>query len=551
VTIALLVADQRTEVEGLMIGAYTSLGILACVGVLFVVQPGLFAEGHVEEVTPTRDDLDRLMAHHVPTPIAAEPVTREQAQPAPSAPVSTELPRSWSRDDALGGARAVHNVGAEPAPLEVPLEVKQDTTVLPPSRAAEIFVNIGRRNKQLNRQMLTLISHLERDELDPEILQGLYELDHLATRMRRNEETLLMLASTRKVRQWSPPVKLEDVLRSSLAEVDRFARVELDHVPDVEVVGASVSEIAHLLAELIDNATEFSHASTLVTVSAHTTLEGVEIEVLDTGHGIDEKKMADLNELLSNPPALADAPSRRLGLFIASRIASQHSITVELDGQRGVGTVASVSLPHELIVETEDEREDDNESSLDALDLLDPVLQFAVGAELEEDEEDALATAALPTEQEVADALSSFPSVAIGEPSPLGAVDSTSFPGVLTGSDIEDVVEDPVEDLEVFAPDSSVPTGPAPLPSRIPQATFALVWGQTSSDADDTMPAPEVSTVSPDTPPVEEPFDEAVAERVAGDASTSIIAFTSGVARGVVDSAEEHTTDSTTDGEDS
>ena len=548
VTISLLVADQHTDLAGMMIGAYASLCVLALVGALFVVQPELFTQAQIEEVAAGSDDVGGLVAHHAPNSVPAETVTREQPQPAPPARVLPERPQSWSPGEPPREAHDPFTVVAAPAsaPTDRSLEPQQDTSAIAPSRAAEIFVNIGRRNKQLNTQMLNLISHLERDELDPETLQGLYELDHLATRMRRNEETLLMLASSRKVRQWSPPVKLEDVLRSALAEVERFARVELDHVPDVLVVGAAVSEISHLLAELIDNATQFSHASTLVTVAAHTTLEGLEIEVLDTGHGIDEKKLSDLNELLRHAPALADAPSRRLGLFIVSRIASDHSITVELLGERGVGTVASVSLPLELLIEAAAEQGADSESSMEALDLLDPVLQMAVGAELEEDEEEALADATLPTVQEVAEALPSFPSVAITEPSSLGAVESTPFPGVPAACHLDEVEQD----SELFEPEPAE-TSLAQLPSRIPQATFPLVWGQDSPNRHAARQGPEVLPGSgAATPSTDEPFDDTAAARIAGDAASSIIAFSSGVARGVIDGAQEHTSDFTTDEED-
>ena len=131
-----------------------------------------------------------------------------------------------------------------------------------------MFVSLGRRNQQLNHRMITMISDLERDEQDPETLRGLYQLDHLATRMRRNAESLLVLAGNRSPRQWSQPVPFDDVVRGSLAEVEYFERIEIGELPDVQMSGAVVTDITHMLAELLDNATQFSDPTTSVHISA-------------------------------------------------------------------------------------------------------------------------------------------------------------------------------------------------------------------------------------------------------------------------------------------
>lgn len=218
---------------------------------------------------------------------------------------------------------------------------------------AEMFVSLGRRNQQLNHRMLNLISDLERDEQDPETLAGLYQLDHLATRMRRNAESLLVLAGNRSPRQWSRPVGMEDVVRQSLAEVELFERIEVGNIPELAMQGNVVTDVTHLLAELLDNATQFSEPSTTVQVSAQETLEGVEIEVFDEGFGIGEKDLVELNERITNPPALDEAPSRLLGLFVVGRLAKQHAIDVILQSQPGVGTVATISLPSNLFAEAD------------------------------------------------------------------------------------------------------------------------------------------------------------------------------------------------------
>ena len=512
VALGLLFAREATGTQEYLFGAYGALGASVLLGFVVALSLRSGVDPEATRFVPSGDDLKRVMTINVAPPAIAESVFEQQvgeSAPATSVNRAEPLNLAESPDTSIEVASAT-NVGVGP-------------TVLSPS--AEAFVNIGRRNKQLNRQMLTLISHLERDELDPEVLHGLYELDHLATRMRRNEETLLLLASTRRVRQWSPPVALENVLRSALAEVEKFSRVEIDEVPDVEVLGEAVGDITHLLAELIDNATEFSHASTLVTVSAHTTLEGIEIEVLDTGHGMDQEKLEALNLLLAEPPTVDDAPSRRLGLFIAAQIASCMPIDVALTGERGVGTVATVSVANELLVEVDDI--EDDETLLDTIDLFDPVMQLAVGAELEQDEEDELAIASLPSDEDFADVIASLPAVSddlVHQPGfptvepvaaePDGVTAVVAFPSV-SSVDVEDVAQ--------------------ALPSRIPQATFESVWGDESRTP---MPVPGVAQI-PVADQMATEFDDDAAQAAADGAGSSITAFTGGVARGLAQSAQD------------
>lgn len=505
IAFGLLVTREMTGDEGFLFGAYAVLGVVAVLGIAFAANAIRSDVEDFDDFGPTDDDIERVLTHNVASPVIEQ----------------------------LNDAELEVEIEVEPVPVvEAPVPSVEPALPIAPivlSPSTEVFVNLGRRNKQLNRQMLTLISHLERDELDPEILHGLYELDHLATRMRRNEETLLLLASTRRVRQWSPPVKLENVLRSALAEVERFSRVEIDEVPDVEILGEVASDITHLLAELIDNATEFSHASTIVTVSAHTTLEGIEIEVLDAGHGMDQDKLDSLNEMLAQPPSVEDAPSRRLGLFIAAQIADGMAVDVALTGQRGVGTVASVSVEHELIAEREDVQEEEEEQAaiVEALDLLDPVLQLAVDSELAPHEEEELAIASLPSDEDVA--------VALGAVSPFETQVQTPafFPAVAPLVEIPHVVE-AVEDFPSVLSVDLPPVG-EPLPSRVPQAMFDSVWGE---EPQETMPFPEVTQL-PATDIDEVAFDDATAQSVAQGAESSISAFTSGVARGLAEAEEE------------
>jgi len=340
---------------------------------------------------------------------------------------------------------------------------------------AEMFVSLGRRNQQLNHRMINLISELERDEQDPEVLQGLYRLDHMATRMRRNAESLLVLAGNRSPRQWSSPVPVEDVVRSSLSEVENFARIAIGDIPDVLLRGAVVSDIAHLIAELLDNSTNFSDPSTTVSVSAFETFDTVEIEITDEGFGINESDLADLNARISNPPELDEAPSRLLGLFVVGRLAKQHGIDVTLDSQPGVGTVATISLPQALIPN----EVLNDPSPLKPIDI-DPGVGEEVRAELGLDvdtaasapegdswslaasDEDELAEATVPTMDEVEEAMPSFPQVGIDGPQ--GTPDPSELPvrsPSLTG-------EAPAVAAAFFsAPETPTPPTP-PTPPTLP-----------------------------------------------------------------------------------
>ena len=298
---------------------------------------------------------------------------------------------------------------------------------------AEMFVNLGRRNQKLNHRMLSLISELERDEQDPDVLQGLYRLDHMATRMRRNAESLLVLAGNRSPRQWSRPVPTEDVVRSALAEVENFERIEVGDIPEKLLRGSVVTDITHLLAELLDNATNFSDPTSSVAISAYETDTGIEIEIADEGLGISESDLVDLNKRVTDPPALDEAPSRLLGLFVVGRLAQEHDVHVHLDSQIGVGTVATVSLPSSMIPE----QEHGAPTALQPIDM-DPGIGEEVRAELGLDVEPevveasphgdswnpaathevALADATVPTVDEMEEAMPSFPSVTIDMPNP-------------------------------------------------------------------------------------------------------------------------------------
>ncbi|WP_093798850.1 nitrate- and nitrite sensing domain-containing protein [Streptomyces sp. Wb2n-11] len=210
-----------------------------------------------------------------------------------------------------------------------------------------IFTNLSQRNQSLIEGQLTLITHLENNEADPDQLENLFKLDHLATRMRRNGENLLILAGEEPGRRWNQPVPLVDVLRAASSEVESYERIELSGVPESEIHGQAVTDLVHLLAELLENATTFSSPQTKVRVTATRLPDGrVMIEIHDKGIGLTAEDFADINHKLANPPTVDAAVSQRMGLFVVGRLADRHSIRVQLrpSGEQA-GTTSLVMLP--------------------------------------------------------------------------------------------------------------------------------------------------------------------------------------------------------------
>ncbi|WKN17602.1 nitrate- and nitrite sensing domain-containing protein [Streptomyces sp. JUS-F4] len=209
-----------------------------------------------------------------------------------------------------------------------------------------MFTNLSRRSQGLIQRQLSLISELESREADPDQLSSLFKLDHLATRMRRNGENLLVLAGEEPGRRWTRPVPLVDVLRAAASEVEQYERIELSAVPATEVAGRVVNDLVHLLAELLENATSFSSPQTKVRVTGHALPDGrVLVEIHDTGIGLSPEDLAAINERLAQPPTVDVSVSRRMGLFVVGRLSLRHGIRIQLRPSDSGGTTALVMLP--------------------------------------------------------------------------------------------------------------------------------------------------------------------------------------------------------------
>jgi signal transduction histidine kinase len=213
-----------------------------------------------------------------------------------------------------------------------------------------MFVNLSRRSQSLVERQIRLIDDLEQGEQDSDRLGSLFRLDHLATRMRRNSENLLVLAGHEAARRWTQPVALVDVLRAAVSEIEHYERVVLNVQPGIAVRGQVVNDVVHLLAELIENATAFSSAQTQVNVSGHLLNSGgVLLDITDQGVGMAADEMAHANWRLDNPPTVDVSVSRRMGLFVVARLASRHGIRVRLRPAPAGGLTGLIWLPDETV----------------------------------------------------------------------------------------------------------------------------------------------------------------------------------------------------------
>jgi signal transduction histidine kinase len=217
----------------------------------------------------------------------------------------------------------------------------------------DVFRSLARRSQSLLHRQLSLLDQMERRATDPEALDDLFRLDHLTTRMRRHAEGLVILAGAPPGRGWSSPVRMVDVMRGAIAEVEDYARVSVATRSRAALAGSAVADVIHLLAELIENATTLSPPYTSVRVSGDTVASGFVIEVEDRGLGMSPPRLAELNDRLASPPEFNPSDSEQLGLFVVGQLAKRHGIRVTLKSSAYGGTAAVVLIPQHLVVTEE------------------------------------------------------------------------------------------------------------------------------------------------------------------------------------------------------
>ncbi|MEU9236266.1 sensor histidine kinase [Streptomyces subrutilus] len=217
------------------------------------------------------------------------------------------------------------------------------------SGVSGVFVNLARRSQVLVHKQLTLLDSMERRADDPNELGDLFRLDHLTTRMRRHAESLIILSGAAPGRAWRMPVPLTNVVRAAVSEIEDYPRVEVRQLAEAAVVGGAVADLTHLLAELIENAAQFSPPHTKVRVSGEPVGAGYVLEIEDRGLGMGRETLGDANRRIEQSEALDLFDSDRLGLFVVSRLSSRHGVKVHLRTSPYGGTTAVVLLPNSML----------------------------------------------------------------------------------------------------------------------------------------------------------------------------------------------------------
>ncbi|MEV0772525.1 sensor histidine kinase [Nocardia salmonicida] len=331
-------AEKLRLDAALMLAAFAAAALLAIAAEFALVLASIRAI--VRPLARLATEADDVASTRLPEVIEAWHSAAD-AHPDPPAPVRT--PRGASVEIAAV-ASALDRVQTTAFDLasEQAL-VRRNTT--------ESMANLARRNQNLVRRQLGLISEFEREELDPKALSNLFELDHLATRMRRNAESLLVLVGEASPRRWAEPIALTDVIRAGLSEVDDYRRVVLRRIDDIAVTGAVVSELAHILAELIENGLAFSPPDLEVEVYGRKVAGGYLLAVVDHGVGMPAEQLAEANARLCGEQDFIVASTRYLGHYVVGRLAGRLGIDVELNTSPVSGIVARLLLPPSLLAD--------------------------------------------------------------------------------------------------------------------------------------------------------------------------------------------------------
>ncbi|MEE8600062.1 nitrate- and nitrite sensing domain-containing protein [Euzebya tangerina] len=337
---ASLVADadesgQSQQISALFLALAGTVVILAVMGLSFLMARTL--SDNVRNLT-----LSARRVAETDLPEAVEQIRLlEEGDPRPE----LQPFRSGTADELGTMAQALTRI--QDSALDAAYEQNQNERA-----AQEMLVNLGRRNQALLNRTLSYLSELERDEEDNETLEQLFRLDHLATRIRRNAESMLVLAGSEQTRTWRAPVAMIDVLRSSLSEIEEYERIDLHTVEEVKVNGSVVADVAHLLAELMENATRFSSDEERVTIVGRMAQDSYILSITDRGIGMGEQELAEANRRIRR--AGLDRPdSKVLGHYVVGRLAGRRDIGVELLANDMGGVTVRVGLPQHLLVPTE------------------------------------------------------------------------------------------------------------------------------------------------------------------------------------------------------
>ncbi|GAA1948317.1 hypothetical protein GCM10009738_22100 [Kitasatospora viridis] len=319
--------------RGLIAGAIGLLAIVATVLISLRIGRGL-----VRELIGLRNAANELAGTRLPS------VMRRLRDGQP-VDIATEAPELHFGDAEIGQVGQAFNAVQRTAVQAAVEQAELRRGV------SAVFVNLARRSQVLLHRQLTLLDTMERRTEDPGELEDLFKLDHLTTRMRRHAEGLIILSGGSPGRAWRKPVRMVDVVRAAVGEVEDYARVIVRPFPGTGLLGSAVADLTHLIAELVENAAVFSPPQTQVTVQGEVVAHGFALEIDDRGLGLGEQALAEINERLEVEQPFDLADTDRLGLFVVSRLARRHGIKVSLRASPYGGTTAVVLVPRELLAE--------------------------------------------------------------------------------------------------------------------------------------------------------------------------------------------------------
>ncbi|MGW1178055.1 sensor histidine kinase [Kitasatospora sp. NPDC002543] len=335
--------DERAHSAS--IGLLWRGGIAGAVGLVAVVLSIMISfrigRGLARELIGLRNAADELAGTRLPSVM----LRLRRGEPVD---VASEAPELHFGDAEIGQVGQAFNA-VQRAAVEAAVEQAELRRGV-----SAVFVNLARRSQVLLHRQLTLLDTMERRTEDPAELEDLFKVDHLTTRMRRHAEGLIILAGGSPGRAWRKPVRMVDVVRAAVGEVEDYARVIVRPFPGTGLLGSAVADVTHLVAELVENAAVFSPPNTQVTVQGEVVAHGFALEIDDRGLGLSEQLLAEINERLAVEQEFDLADTDRLGLFVVSRLARRHGIRVHLRPSPYGGTTAVVLIPRELLAEAPD-----------------------------------------------------------------------------------------------------------------------------------------------------------------------------------------------------
>ncbi len=318
-----------------------SIGVIAFILAISLLTSLAFGRSMVRPLRRLRSSALEVAEHRLPEAVNRLRMTRE-GEPQ----VEVVAIGDASADEIGEVARAfdvVHHAAIRQATEQAALR----------KSISDMFLNLARRSQRLIDRLLEQLDELEQDA-DDETLEKLFTADHLATRLRRNAEDLIVLSGAEPPRRWARPIPLMEVVRAAAQEVEQYQRIEVLPVDEVALAGHTVADVVHLMAELVENATSFSPPGTVVQIAGQPAAAGYVVEIEDRGLGMSDEELVEANRRLADPPAIDAAVSQRLGLFVVGRLAKRNGIKVQLRHSWYGGVTALVLLPSALTIPSTD-----------------------------------------------------------------------------------------------------------------------------------------------------------------------------------------------------